>query len=156
MRISTKGRHAVMAMVDLARHSNGKPVSLADIAGRQGISLSYLEQLIARLKAQNLVKSLRGPGGGYLLEQPPEKISVGAIINAVDDPIPRLNIEDHATATGRQLTDLLWQAINDEISQYLHHVTLADVSTCNLTKFAVQLHDENEVELDAPRWASSA
>jgi Rrf2 family iron-sulfur cluster assembly transcriptional regulator len=132
MRISTKGRHAVMAMVDLARHAKEKPVALAEIALRQEISLSYLEQLVAMLKSRDLVKSHRGPGGGYMLRLPSESITVHDIISAVDDTTPRIYIHDPLTATGRQLTDLLWQAIGDEVSAYLKTVTLADVTNCTL------------------------
>ncbi len=139
MRISTKGRHAVMAMVDLARHGRDKPmtpVSLAEIAQRQEISLSYLEQLIAMLKAEGLVKSVRGPGGGYMLAMPSDKITIAEIVTAVDDHQPRMHIEDPEEANGRQLTDLLWQSIGDEINAYLRTITLADVDNCTLCRTA--------------------
>ena len=87
MKLSTKGRYAVMAMVDLARHGAGHPVSLADIAERQEISLSYLEQLFARLRKNELVRSVRGPGGGYLLGRGTEDVKISDIILAVDEPI---------------------------------------------------------------------
>src|ERR1041385_5538205 len=87
MRLSTKGRYAVMAMADLAGHENGRAVSLADIALRQEISLSYLEQLFAKLRRHGLVKSVRGPGGGYRLSRPAEEVRVADIILAVDEPI---------------------------------------------------------------------
>lgn len=135
MRISTKGRHAVMAMVDLARNCRDHPttpVSLADIAQRQDISLSYLEQLIALLKGAGLVRSVRGPGGGYLLTLPAAKTTVADIIAAVDDHQPRIHIDDPLGASVRQLTDLLWQSIEDEIGHYLKRISLADVSSCTL------------------------
>src|SRR5258708_21344181 len=87
MRLSTKGRYAVMAMVDLAKHSGGEPVSLAEIAERQEISLSYLEQLFAKLRKGALVKSVRGPGGGYLLAYAASETRISDIILAVDEPI---------------------------------------------------------------------
>src|SRR3954447_10583745 len=87
VRLSTKGRYAVMAMVDLAQHSKGSPVALADIAERQEISLSYLEQLFAKLRKGGLVKSVRGPGGGYLLAHGMEGTRISDIILAVDEPI---------------------------------------------------------------------
>ena len=87
MKLSTKGRYAVMAMVDLARHAQAKPVSLSDIATRQEISLSYLEQLFARLRRAGLVKSVRGPGGGYRLTRGSADTRVSEIILAVDEPI---------------------------------------------------------------------
>jgi Rrf2 family iron-sulfur cluster assembly transcriptional regulator len=139
MRISTKGRHAVMAVVDLARHSHNKPAkptSLAEIAQRQEISLSYLEQLVALLKSAGIVKSVRGPGGGYLLTAPNDQITVADVIMAVDDHQPRVHIDDPAEATGRQLTDLLWQSIGDVISNYLKSISLADVEDCRLCRTA--------------------
>src|SRR3954451_2400562 len=87
MRLSTKGRYAVMAMVDLAKHSDGSPVSLAEIAERQEISLSYLEQLFAKLRRGGLVRSVRGAGGGYLLALPAGETRIGDIVLAVDEPI---------------------------------------------------------------------
>lgn len=132
MRISTKGRHALMAMVDLARNSEGRPIALAEIAARQDISLSYMEQLVARLKGRGLVKSARGPGGGYMLGALSNRITVGEVVEAVDDPAPRIAINDPLTASSRQLTDLLWQAMGDGVAKYLRSVTLADVTNCSL------------------------
>ncbi|MDD5586072.1 MAG: Rrf2 family transcriptional regulator [Alphaproteobacteria bacterium] len=132
MRISTKGRHAVMAMVDLARNGQNGPVSLAEVAQRQEISLSYLEQLVARLKSAGLVKSIRGPGGGYRLAEPSENISAYQIVRAVDDTSSRVYVEDPSNVRDRQLTDLLWQSISDEVNAYLKTITLEDVATCTL------------------------
>lgn len=132
MRISSKGRHAVMAMTDISRNGIDKPVPLAEVAKRQNISLSYLEQLIAKLKARGLLTSTRGPGGGYKLSVPADRIPVFDIVDAVDDPIPRIHIADPLTASGKQLTDLLWQAIGDEIRSYLKTITLNDVNNCTL------------------------
>ena len=132
MRISTKGKQAVMAMLDLAKHANAKPVALAEVAQRQDISLSYLEQLVARLKSKDLVKSTRGPGGGYMLGDRGDQITVGEVVAAVDDPHDRLVIADPLTADVRQLTLFLWQAIGDQIGVYLDNVTLAEVSNCSL------------------------
>src|SRR5581483_4775248 len=117
MRLSTKGRYAVMAMVDLAKHGKGNPISLADIAERQEISLSYLEQLFAKLRAGELVKSVRGPGGGYLLSRGADGTRISDIIVAVDEPI-------RAT---RCLTHDLWEELGHQIHLYLSSVTLADV-----------------------------
>lgn len=147
MRISTKGRHAVMAMVDLARNGKDKPVSLAEIAARQDISLSYMEQLIARLKNRGLVKSLRGPGGGYMLALDDHRITIDTVVNAVDDPAPRHTIHDPASADGRQLTDLLWQAVHDEVSQYLASVTLADVRNNNIVPSTLTLYDTQKGQM---------
>src|SRR5438552_1630390 len=87
MRLSTKGRYAVMAMVDLAKHNEGDPIALAEIAERQEISLSYLEQLFAKLRVAGLVRSVRGPGGGYLLGHAAQETRIADIILAVDEPI---------------------------------------------------------------------
>ena len=112
MKLSTKGRYAVMAMVDLARHAQAKPVSLSDIATRQEISLSYLEQLFARLRRAGLVKSVRGPGGGYRLARGSAETRVSEIILAVDEPIkatrcpprPRISTTTPPARSGRRLS----------------------------------------------------
>ena len=87
MKLSTKGRYAVMAMVDLVQHNRGEPVALADIAERQDISVSYLEQLFAKLRKGRLVESVRGPGGGYVLSRPADETRISDIVVAVDEPI---------------------------------------------------------------------
>ncbi len=128
MRISTKGRHAVMAMVDIARHSDERPVPLADVAKRQMISLSYLEQLVSKLKKKSLVKSMRGPGGGYILAGEPDSISIHQIVVAVDDPSQTERALPYAEGqTARKLTDALWRKVGEEVQKYLKSVTLADV-----------------------------
>jgi len=132
VRLSTKGRYAVMAMVDLARHGNGKPVALAEIAGRQEISLSYLEQLFGRLRRNGLVKSVRGPGGGYLLGRTQDQTRISDIILAVDEPIKATRCKGD-TAIGchsdrsRCLTHDLWAELGNQIHLYLSSVTIADV-----------------------------
>ncbi|MDD3181940.1 MAG: Rrf2 family transcriptional regulator [Alphaproteobacteria bacterium] len=130
MRISTKGRHAVMAMVDLACNAKEKPVPLAEVAERQMISLSYLEQLIAKLKKAGLVKSTRGPGGGYVLAQPADQMSVQQIVMAVDTGVSRQPAVPHQTEaqTARRLTDRLWQKMDAEVQKFLKSVTLDDVT----------------------------
>ncbi|MDX9689362.1 MAG: Rrf2 family transcriptional regulator [Proteobacteria bacterium] len=129
MRISTKGRHAVMAMVDLARHAGEKPVPLADVAQRQMISLSYLEQLVAKLKKNGLVKSMRGPGGGYVIAMDATQMTIQQIVSAVDtgresDRAAAMSSEGQ---TARKLTDHLWDRMSEEMQKYLKSVTLADV-----------------------------
>lgn len=132
MRLSTKGRYAVMAMVDLASCGNGKPMSLADIAERQEISLSYLEQLFARLRKGGLVKSVRGPGGGYLLAHSSEQTRISDIILAVDEPIRATRcalgvpVGCHSNQS-RCLTHDLWEDLSHQIHMYLSSVSLADV-----------------------------
>ena len=132
MRLSTKGRYAVMAMVDLAKHSGGRPVSLADIAERQEISLSYLEQLFARLRKGGLVKSMRGPGGGYRLAFPAAETRISDIIVAVDEPIRATRCTPGAPVgcrgnQSRCLTHDLWEELGNQIHLYLSSVSLADV-----------------------------
>ncbi|MFD1623770.1 Rrf2 family transcriptional regulator [Azospirillum griseum] len=132
MRLSTKGRYAVMAMVDLAATSQGSPVALADIAERQEISLSYLEQLFAKLRKGGLVKSVRGPGGGYLLAHPADETRVSDIILAVDEPIRTTRCANGTpqgcrTNRSRCLTHDLWEELGNQIHMYLSSVTIADV-----------------------------
>jgi len=132
VRLSTKGRYAVMAMVDLARHSNGSPVSLAEIAERQEISLSYLEQLFAKLRRGGLVKSVRGPGGGYLLARALDTTRVSDIILAVDEPIRATRCTPGSPAgchtdKSRCLTHDLWEELGNQIHMFLSAVTLEDV-----------------------------
>ncbi|MDD5587373.1 MAG: Rrf2 family transcriptional regulator [Alphaproteobacteria bacterium] len=142
MRISTKGRHAVMAMVDLARNGQNGPVSLAEVAQRQDISLSYLEQLVARLKSAGLVKSIRGPGGGYRLAESSDSITAYQIVRAVDDSSSRVQIDDPSNVKDRHLTDLLWQSISDEVNAYLKTITLEDVANCTLCPSEASKLDE--------------
>jgi len=132
MRLSTKGRYAVMAMVDLAKHGGEGPVSLAEIAERQEISLSYLEQLFARLRKGGLVRSVRGPGGGYLLAFAAAETRISEIILAVDEPIRATRCAPGAPTgcranKSRCLTHDLWEELGNQIHLYLSSVTLADV-----------------------------
>ena len=131
MRLSTKGRYAVMAMADLARHDGGRAVSLAEIAARQDISLSYLEQLFARLRRKGLVKSARGPGGGYRLALPASETSVGAIVVAVDEPLKVTRCAGAGAGCMPRgefcLTHHLWEELGTRIQDFLDGVSLADV-----------------------------
>ena len=132
MKLSTKGRYAVMAMVDLGCHCRGAPVTLTDIAQRQEISLSYLEQLFARLRRGGLVRSVRGPGGGYLPARPLEETRISDIILAVNEPL-RATRCPVGTGMGcrsdksRCLTHDLWEELGNQIHLYLSSVSLADV-----------------------------
>ncbi|MGJ3258064.1 MAG: Rrf2 family transcriptional regulator [Rhodospirillales bacterium] len=133
MKLSTKGRYAVMAMVDLATQTDGKPIALADVADRQEISLSYLEQLFGRLRRGQLVKSVRGPGGGYLLARDASEIRVADVIMAVDEPIKatRCTPGSPSGCQGRQqrcLTHDLWEELGNQIYLFLSSVSLADVA----------------------------
>jgi Rrf2 family iron-sulfur cluster assembly transcriptional regulator len=132
MRLSTKGRYAVMAMVDLAQHGGEGPVCLAEIAERQEISLSYLEQLFAKLRRGGLVKSVRGPGGGYLLAHGREATRIADIILAVDEPIHTIRCRPGETLgcrgdRSRCLTHDLWEELSNQIHLYLSSVSLSDV-----------------------------
>ncbi len=132
MKLSTKGRYAVMAMVDIAAHTEGKPIALADVAERQEISLSYLEQLFAKLRRGNQVKSVRGPGGGYLLAQAADETRISDIILAVDEPIKATRCTPPSplgctSNKSRCLTHDLWEELGNKIYLYLNSVTLADV-----------------------------
>lgn len=134
MRLTTKGRFAVTAILDLAIHeakdtTDAKPVTLAGISERQSISLSYLEQLFSRLRRQGLVKSIRGPGGGYNLAKDYADISVAEIISAVDEQIDATQCGGHENCRdeGRCMTHDLWSELNAKILEYLAGVTLADM-----------------------------
>src|SRR5712671_7665310 len=148
MRLSTKGRYAVMAMVDLAKHSQGSPIALAEIAERQEISLSYLEQLFAKLRAASLVKSVRGPGGGYLLGHGADETRISDIILAVDEPIratrctPGAPVGCRGSKT-RCLTHDLWEELGNQIHLYLSSVSLADVCEHRVLGTSGRLHCES-------------
>jgi Rrf2 family transcriptional regulator, iron-sulfur cluster assembly transcription factor len=145
VRLSTKGRYAVMAMVDLAGHPVGAPVPLADIAERQEISLSYLEQLFAKLRRGGLVKSVRGAGGGYLLAHRREETRIADIIAAVDEPI-RATRCPAGTALGcrgdksRCQTHDLWEELGNQIHLFLSSVSLADVCERRVLGSAGRVH----------------
>ena len=133
MRLSTKGRYAVMAMADLAKNGADRAVSLAEIATRQEISLSYLEQLFARLRKSGLVKSVRGPGGGYRLAREACETAVAEIVLAVDEPIRATRCVGAGSPKGcmikgeRCITHHLWEDLGQEIHRYLASVSLEDV-----------------------------
>jgi Rrf2 family iron-sulfur cluster assembly transcriptional regulator len=129
MRLTTKGRYAVTAMLDLSLNFDMGAITLADISERQGISLSYLEQLFARLRKQGLVSSSRGPGGGYRLSREADKITVMDVITAVDEKVDSTKCEGKANCHGGEacLSHELWQSLSDQIRHYLASITLAQV-----------------------------
>lgn len=129
MKLTTKGRYAVTAMLDLALHSEKGPVSLADISLRQGISLSYLEQLFARLRQSALVSSVRGPGGGYCLRGNPSEISIAQVVDAVSESLDATRCEGKGNCQDGEvcLTHYLWQDLSVQIHQFLSGITLADL-----------------------------
>lgn len=129
MRLTTKGRYAVTAVLDLAFHEENGPVSLAAISERQGISLSYLEQLFAKLRRNEVVKSTRGPGGGYRLSRDTNDISISDIIVAVDENCQMAQCSDAESCSGEHqcLTHDLWEELSNEIRTFLDGISLAEV-----------------------------
>ena len=129
MRLTTKGRYAVTAMLDIALHGHNGPVSVMDIADRQGISSAYLEQLFSRLKRIGLVASVRGPGGGYRLERDTTQINVSEIISAVGDGVDATRC--HGTSDcqdgERCLTHDLWADLSQDIDEFLNRITLSEL-----------------------------
>ena len=129
MRLTTKGRYAVTAVLDLSFHQHKGPVSLADISERQGISLSYLEQLFARLRRNGVVNSTRGPGGGYSLARDPEDVSIAEIIIAVDESYDATNCSEAGNCSDNHqcLTHDLWHELSQEIHGFLSGISLAEM-----------------------------
>ncbi|WP_457668544.1 Rrf2 family transcriptional regulator [Thiolapillus sp.] len=129
MRLSTKGRYAVTAMLDLALNGQDGPVTLSDISENQGISLSYLEQLFAALRAKKLVRGVRGPGGGYFLGREADEISIANIICAVDEWVEFTRCQGKEDCRGGQrcLTHSLWDDLSRQIYEFLEEISLADL-----------------------------
>lgn len=129
MRLTTKGRYAVTAVLDLALHQDNGPVSLAAISERQGISLSYLEQLFAKLRRNHIVSSTRGPGGGYRLTSNVDEVSVSDVILAVDEACQVVDCSDSDGCHGdyQCLTHDLWQELSNEIRSFLDGITLSEI-----------------------------
>lgn len=144
MRLTTKGRYAVTAMLDLALHAQQDPVSLNDISGRQGISLSYLEQLFAKLRQSGLVSSVRGPGGGYLLSRGVDSINVAEIVDAVNESIDATRCGNKGNCQGGKqcLTHHLWCDLSDQIHEFLTSITLASL----LAREEIQLTAARQVK----------
>jgi Rrf2 family iron-sulfur cluster assembly transcriptional regulator len=143
MRLTTKGRFAVTAMVDLAMRQSRGPVTLAAISERQHISLSYLEQLFGKLRRRRLVSSVRGPGGGYNLAQAPESISVADIVTAVDEPLDATQCggKENCADDKRCMTHDLWATLNTKMHEYLSSVSLGDLVEHQHGKHVAVLHD---------------
>jgi Rrf2 family iron-sulfur cluster assembly transcriptional regulator len=131
MRMSTKAQYAVRAMVNLNLHSGGSPVSLRDISLRESISLTYLEQLFVKLRRGKLVKSVRGPGGGYLLARPARDIQVDEIIDSVEEslvPVACMDQKHGCLCDDQCVTHNVWHGLGDRIRQFLSSITLADLT----------------------------
>lgn len=156
MRLTTKGRYAVTAMLDLALHADQEPICLADISRRQEISLSYLEQLFARLRRAELVKSIRGPGGGYLLGMAAQQISVARIIDAVNESIDATRCQGMSDCQQGDtcLTHHLWCELSQEIHGFLDGITLGTlVKRHEIQSIAARQRlraDGNTIAIDTP------
>jgi len=146
MRLTTKGRYAVTAMLDLAIHSKVKPVTLTEIATRQTISLSYLEQLFSRLRRADMVVGVRGPGGGYKLSREADEINISDVILAVDEQVDLTNCEQKGNCQEGEacLTHDLWMGLSGVVRNYLDGITLGDI----LAKESVQAVAERQINTD--------
>ncbi len=144
MKLTTKGRYAVTAMLDLAIHGQNNPVSLNDISGRQGISLSYLEQLFAKLRRNNLVSSIRGPGGGYRLSRAGAQISIAQVVDAVNESMDATRCQGKGDCQeGDQcLTHHLWQDLSAQIHAFLNDISIDDLVSRKEIRAVAQRQDE--------------
>lgn len=144
MRLTTKGRYAVTAMLDLAIHGDPEPVTLSDISLRQDISLSYLEQLFARLRRHGLVHSVRGPGGGYRLGRDTAAIAIVNIIDAVDESVDATKCQGQGNCQQGEicLTHHLWEDLSDQINDFLRGISLADLMQRHEVKSVAHSQDE--------------
>jgi len=131
--LSTKGEYGVRAIFEIAREYEKGPISIREIARRQGVSVAYLEQLLNRLKRAGLIKSQKGPGGGYMLIKKPDEITIGNILNTLEGPVALTMCLDPASGKGRCslvkrcVTRLLWQSLGKKIEDFLNNVTLDDL-----------------------------
>ena len=150
MRLTTKGRYAVTAMLDLAIHHDQGPVTLADIARRQAISLSYLEQLFARLRKRGLVRSSRGPGGGYRLGRAAEDIAVGEVIGAVDESVDATRCRglENCQGDARCLTHDLWQDLSKQIHDFLGGIDLGQLIERRRVREVAERQDQVPVDVN--------
>ena len=144
MKLTTKGRYAVTAMLDLAIHASDKPISLADISERQVISLSYLEQLFSNLRRQGLVQSVRGPGGGYCLSREAENIFVAQVIDAVNEAVDATGCRgtENCQAGKMCLTHHPWTDLSNQIHSFLSDISLADL----VSQGEIQAHAQRQIE----------
>ena len=147
MRLTTKGRYAVTAMLDLALHKNQGPVSLSDISSRQAISLSYLEQLFSKLRRSELVSSVRGPGGGYELKRGSDEIFIAQIIDAVDESVDTTKCQGAGDCQGGEtcLTHYLWEDLSEQIHMFLESISLADLVAKNEVKKIADNQDRRQI-----------
>ena len=150
MKLTSKGRYAVTAILDVALHGQHNPVSLAEISERQEISLSYLEQLFSRLRKEQLVHSIRGPGGGYRLGRDASDIAVGEVISAVDECVDATRCQGQADCQNgeRCLTHSLWQQLSDRITEFLNGITLGELMEQYDVKSVAKRQDHTKHKLD--------
>ncbi len=152
MKLSTKGRYAMIALVDLANEGKDRLISLSEISERQDISLAYLEQLFVKLRRAEIVESVRGPGGGYRLARLPEKIRISEVLGAVDETMDALSRGAGATGATKgtdaaQLTEKLWEQLSAHVYVFLHQTRLSDITgdalaPCPAVPALLQLVDE--------------
>lgn len=161
MKLTTKGRYAVTAMLDLALHAQSGPVSLAEISTRQEISLSYLEQLFSRLRKQGLVSSTRGPGGGYRVSRGLGEVAISEIIMAVNESVDATQCagKENCHSHGRCLTHDLWEGLSEQIEEFLSGVSLQDLidnqSVKTVSMRQDKMHDQRLVQLDRANYAEA-
>ena len=150
MKLSTKGRYAVTAMLDLALHSGSGPITLAEVSSRQDISLSYLEQLFSKLRKANLVESIRGPGGGYELKRLPTQINIAEVVLAVNEPLSatKCNGKGGCQDGNLCLSHQLWAELSDQIYQFLSNITLEQVIKRRFVKEIAERQDTRFREQD--------
>jgi len=143
MKMTTKGRYAITAMLDLALHDSDGPVTLAEISQRQDISLTYLEQLFSKLRRHEIIESARGPGGGYRLAQDADDITIAKIVYSVDEPIDltRCGGQQNCQGDKRCLTHDLWMELNRHVSDFLNGITLGDLVQRNNVKQVSERQD---------------
>lgn len=155
MRLTTRGRYAVTAMLDLALHAEDGPVNLADISRRQSISLSYLEQLFSRLRRSGLVASVRGPGGGYYLNHDTSGIAIANIIDAVNESVDVTRCQGQGNCQQGEtcLTHHLWEDLSQQIHDFLGQISLADLMQRNDIRSIAG--DQNQREPDAGQAADA-
>ncbi len=147
MRLTTKGRYAVTAMLDLALHKSQGPISLSDISSRQAISLSYLEQLFSKLRRSELVSSVRGPGGGHELKRGSDEIFIAQIIDAVDESVDTTKCQGAGDCQGGEtcLTHYLWEDLSEQIHAFLESISLADLVAKNEVRKIADNQDRRQI-----------
>ena len=155
MKLSTKARHAITAMLGLALNDKVRPVTLAEISQSQGISLSYLEQLFAKLRKSGLVIGVRGPGGGYKLSRIPDEISIAQIISAIDEYHPQSvqPMDAEPSLEKKYVTHMLWDELSEKIYNFLNSITLAEFATRPSMLDSTPEHSESIQRTDADRYS---